>query len=399
MLVSVATALILAAGTQLGPEVRARAEQLAREGRAVEAIELFEQVVEQNPADTEARLWIGRLDLRLGRTEHAEAIFRSVLHDHPADVDAKIGFAGALIRRGAPDEALTILDGAERDAGQNADLFATMGRAYRRVGDDRRALEYFKRAMRIAPDDPDVVSGFEAVAFAYGHSIAFAGFTEHIPGATTSSGALTGSIRVMPRLRVDGFARLERRSGSSDTLLGAGVIWRVGRSTNLAFHALGGPDNTILATSDIYGDLINYAGQYELGVGVRRLTFEGVDVAAVSSTFAWDAGRWRLDSRYTYSRSRFDNTNEATGDHSVLLRETWRGWRRASLNAAYAHGIESFEDLTADRIALLGSTTVAVGARFNLPSLTMITTTWEHQWRSNATALDRFTVGIVQSFP
>jgi hypothetical protein len=155
----------------------------------------------------------------------------------------------------------------------------------------------------------------------------------------------------------------------------------------------------VLPTSDLYGDLIQYAGAYEVGVGARRLSFDGGDLVALSPNFAWDPGRWRHEVRYTYSRTRFDAAADSTGDHSMLLRETWRGWRRASLNAAYAYGIESFEDLTVDRIGSLGAHTIALGARFNTPSLTMMTTTWEHQWRSNSTSLDRFTVGIVQSFP
>src|SRR4029078_5929784 len=57
-----------------------------------------------------------------------------------------------------------------------------------------------------------------------------------------------------------------------------------------------------------------------------------------------------------------------------------------------------FEDLTADRLGSLGASTLATGVRVNLPSTTVLTTTWEHQWRSNATRLDRVTLAIVQSF-
>jgi hypothetical protein len=68
------------------------------------------------------------------------------------------------------------------------------------------------------------------------------------------------------------------------------------------------------------------------------------------------------------------------------------------VNAAYAYGIESFEDLTIDRLAFLGATTVAAGLRIRMPSLTSVSATWEHQWRSNETRIDRFTVSLVQTF-
>ena len=82
----------------------------------------------------------------------------------------------------------------------------------------------------------------------------------------------------------------------------------------------------------------------------------------------------------------------------MLVRETFRGWRRVDMTVTYAYGIESFEDLTADRIGNLGANTIAATLQLRLPSLTSVATTWEHQWRSNDTRLDRLTVSIVQRF-
>jgi hypothetical protein len=182
------------------------------------------------------------------------------------------------------------------------------------------------------------------------------------------------------------------------------------RASNLGFHALGGSGNTLLPTSDVSADFIHYIGAYEWGGGVRRVSFPGTDVMSMSPLFAWDRGRTRLDTRYTYSRLHFTDdyryerrgaaaTHDSTGDHSFMLRGMWRGWRRASLTTGYAYGIESFEDLTIDRIGSLGASTVSMGGRFDLPSLTMITTTYEHQWRSNSTTMDRLTLALVQFFP
>src|SRR3954466_7942872 len=126
-----AAAIMLIAGLQASAADRTRAEDLARAGRSGEAIELFTHIVETNPADVEARLWVARLQLRLGRTAEAEAGFRSVLREHPADIDAVIGLASVLTRTGAWRDALTILREIEPQAGENADLFAALARAYR----------------------------------------------------------------------------------------------------------------------------------------------------------------------------------------------------------------------------------------------------------------------------
>jgi Flp pilus assembly protein TadD len=394
-----AAAIVLVAGLQAPATDRTRAEDLARAGRSIEAIELFTHIVDTNPADLEARLWVARLQLRLGRPAEAEAGFRSVLREHPADVDAIIGLSIVLTRTGGWPEALAILQEIEPAAGQNADLFAAMARAYRRAGDDRRALEYFQRATALAPGDPDVVLGLESVARTYGHWIAFEGFGQTGDGAGVGSGSVTFDVRVAPRLHLAGSARTQQGPGYSDATAGGGVLWRAPRTTTIALHALGGPGNTALATLDVSGEVVHYAGVLEIGASVRHLEFAGSDLTAVSPVFAWDRNRWRVDTRYAYSRSAFVATGESTGDHSVLLRATRQQWRRVALRGVYAYGIESFEDLTADRLAALGTTTLASGVRIDLKSLTRINTGWEHQWRSNHTSFDRFTLSLVQAFP
>jgi hypothetical protein len=123
-------------------------------------------------------------------------------------------------------------------------------------------------------------------------------------------------------------------------------------------------------------------------------------VLALSPLFAWDDGhRWRLAGRYTYSKSAFDVRGESRGDHSASLRGTWQGWRRVALQAAYAYGIESFDNLTSDRVASFKIHSVSAGVRLDLPWLTRFTTTWEHEWRSNDVTVDRLTLAFVQLIP
>ena len=252
--------------------------------------------------------------------------------------------------------------------------------------------------MALAPGDPDLVEGYEATMRAYGSSIVVEGFAEG--GVSDArSVSLTASVRVLPRLEIEGRARVQNRNGSSDTLGGGGGIWRINRSTNLAIRGAGGVGNISLPNGDLMAEVRHYRGAFEIGGNVRHLSFSDVDVTAASPLLAWDTGeRWRLAARYTYSWSSFHTTGESSGDHSVLLRETFRAWRRVDMTVTYAYGIESFEDLTADRIGNLGANTIAATLQFRLPSLTSVATTWERQWRSNDTRLDRLTVLIVQGF-
>ena len=144
---------------------------------------------------------------------------------------------------------------------------------------------------------------------------------------------------------------------------------------------------------------MNYAGVFEVGGSIRQLSFTDVGVIAASPLLAWDTGgRWRLDARYTYSRSSFDATGESSDDHSVLLRETWRGWRRVDVNARLCVRHRKLRGFDGRSARGLGATTIAAGLRIRVPSLTFVTTTWEHQWRSNDTKIDRLTLSVVQAF-
>lgn len=398
-MLQLACALLLIAGLQTPAIDRSRAESLARSGQTAEALDLFERIVERDPADVEARLWVGRLLLRSGRTADAETAFRAVLAEHPADIDGRIGLATTLTRRGQWQNALAILHEVEQVAGENADAFAALARAHRRGGDDRAALRYFERARALSPDDPDLVMGYEAVARTNGHWIAFDGFHQRGAG-DPSSGAFEANLRVMPRLHLQALARLQHGDDYSDSIAGAGLFWRALPATTVSIQGRGGPDNIALAQRDLAAEVIHYAGAVEIGGNVHGLRFATADVVAASVLGAWTPDdRWRFDGRYTYSQSSFDHTGDSSGDHSVMIRHTWQCRRRVALLGTYAYGIEAFEDLTADRLGALGTSTLAAGLRIDVPSLTRINFAWEHQWRSNGTTIDRVVFGVVQVIP
>ena len=134
--------------------------------------------------------------------------------------------------------------------------------------------------------------------------------------------------------------------------------------------------------ADASGEVRHYAGIVEIGANVRALRFAGVDVARChrcwrSTPAAAGGSTAATPTRGHASRAR----QKPSGDHSALARVTLRGWRRLWLNGGYAYGIESFEDLTRDRIGRLDAHTATGGLRVNLRSLTLVSAAWEHQWR------------------
>jgi thioredoxin-like negative regulator of GroEL len=401
MLFPIAAALIVTLAAQPAAADRTRAVELARSGRTSEALTIFERIADASPDDMEARLWIARLHARLGRTAVAEREFRDVLQTHPSDVDARIGLSAVLLRRDAWREALATLQEVEPAAGDNADFFAVLARAYLRAGDDRQALDYLRRAKAIAPGDEEIAQAYIDAAEVYVNSILFEGFGEHTGvSGNAGSGTLAAGLRAAPRVRLVLSARVQQRGGSTDTEAGGGVEWRFARSDNLDVRALGGHGNVSLPNGDFLADLVHFTGPFEIGGGVRYLSYEDANVLAAWPVLAWDrGGRWRTDTRYTYSHLTSRHTGQTSGDSSVLVRQIWRATWRVRLTAAYAYGIESFEDLASDRLGAFGATTAAFGARIRMSGLSQLFVTWEHQWRSNDTALDRLTLAVTRAFP
>ena len=400
MLCCLAATLVLSLDAPSAAADRVRAEQLARAHRPFEAIALFERIVERDPEDSDARVWIARLDLWIGRTTKAEAEFHAVLLEHPDNMDALVGYGAALIRNGKWKQALALLREAEPRAGdRNSDFLGVLARAYRRSGDDRLALEYYLRAKTIAPRDFDNVTGFEDTTRAYGNTVGVQGSGQQVAGVDTQNGYVAASIRLTPRLRLLGLGRVERSATFSDRLGRAGLEWRVDRATTVAVHVAAGPGNVQLAIEDAGAAVIHYAGVFEVGGGIRTARYATTEYAALSQTFAWDPGaRWRFDARFIRSRTRLLDASASSGANSVLVRETWRGWRRVWLNAGVGHGTLSLEDLTAEEIGAAPAKTVVGGLRISLPAPAMLNATWEHTFRPG-TPLDRFTVSISRSFP
>ena len=154
-----------------------------------------------------------------------------------------------------------------------------------------------------------------------------------------------------------------------------------------------------LPNGDFLTDLVHFTEPFEIGGGVRYLSCADTNVLAAFPVMAWDrGGRWRTMPATRFAFVVSPDRGQTTGA-SVLVREIWRATWRVGLPAAYAYGIESFEDLTAGRLGALGSHTLAAGLRVRTATFTQVFATWEHQWRSNDTRMDRFTLAVVRSFP
>jgi YaiO family outer membrane protein len=192
---------------------------------------------------------------------------------------------------------------------------------------------------------------------------------------------------------------MQRKFDIDDARGGAGVEWRWTPATTLVAQALVGPGNRVLPKGDVLGGVNYTTGPVSLTGSVRYFDFEGAQVTTLSPAITfWPTERLTLGLRYAlsvtdtpmFTTTSMGNTAQVNGSYQVFPR-VW-------VNLGYARGVEDFEHFSIDRIGAFGANTGSGGIRVDLPWLTSLVGTYEHQQRQDDAAMKRFTLGFAQRF-
>jgi len=98
---------------------------------------------------------LGTVYFRLGRIDEAIRIFKEEgISKNLFDKDLLNNMAIALMDRGRDDEALYYAKKALGGGTKGSEIYNTIGEIYLKKGDNKKAFEYFKEAIRINPDVP-----------------------------------------------------------------------------------------------------------------------------------------------------------------------------------------------------------------------------------------------------
>jgi YaiO family outer membrane protein len=387
------------AGTALA-QTAAEAAQLADEGRDAEALAAFRHLAARNPNDLEARLWIARLHERMGNLDQAESVYQSVLLEDPTRLEAALGVAMALLARNETEDAIELLESIERRDAENATALALLGRGHRQAGRTARAIDYFERAVAIAPTD-EHRRRLEDARLSYGHRIETRGFGEQFSGSTpdTRGGDLALNYRLSERLRVIGRGQAQRKFSISEQRGGGGVEWRWRPATTLRAQLLLGPGNRVMPEGDFLGEVDYAYGPAVWTASLRYFDFTGARATFLSPAVSVPVSdRMSLALRYALSWSETSSRVGVDVDHTAQVRGAYRLFRRLSLQVGYAAGVEDFENFSIDRIADFRANTVGGGVRLDFATLTTVTAGYDRQWRRGNIEMGRANVAIQQRF-
>jgi len=149
------------------------AQSLLASGRTAEARSYLRGLSERQPGSGPVELELARLAARSGDTDRAASRYRAAIQGYWEEEDPeerrlqlRLELAEMLVERGSAADALSELVAAAARLPDDGAIRARVGDLFRRAGDDRRALEEYRVALRASPGFPPALLGAGRAAFA-----------------------------------------------------------------------------------------------------------------------------------------------------------------------------------------------------------------------------------------
>jgi tetratricopeptide (TPR) repeat protein len=123
-----------------------------------EALRLYREALarcpDDDPRQPAVRLQVGQLELQFDQTAAAEEQFRHVLKRAPDDPRARVALGIAAVGRNDPVAALEHLLPCQDLPDVRKQACTQLSAAYRRLGDEKKAADYARRAAALPEDEP-----------------------------------------------------------------------------------------------------------------------------------------------------------------------------------------------------------------------------------------------------
>jgi putative PEP-CTERM system TPR-repeat lipoprotein len=129
---------------------------LQHQGKMPAAMDAVQQVLKTHPDYMPAVFLAGSIQYNQKIYEQAARNLGRYLEQLPGDVQARKLLAATYLQLNQPEKTLALLKPVENNGEKDAQLLALLGEAYNATGEYSRASEYFRTAVTLQPDDPDL---------------------------------------------------------------------------------------------------------------------------------------------------------------------------------------------------------------------------------------------------
>lgn len=119
------------------------------------ARDISQQLLRLSPGDPRILQLAGAVELQMNSLLQAEILLTRATEAAPEFAPARTLLIATFLRSGQPAKALAALNAATGKDGLDPGMFALAGQVYLQSGDATRAEEYFAKALKLDPDNPE----------------------------------------------------------------------------------------------------------------------------------------------------------------------------------------------------------------------------------------------------
>lgn len=347
----------------------ARGVAQVRSGEYLPAADTLRGVLEKDPGNREAHVWLARALGFSGDFDGSEREYRALLSALPGDVEARLGLADVLAWQKKYREAELLLVDLSAGRPDDPEVWARRGKVAFWAGRPEEAKRHFEKALSLDPGNEEARRGTELIAAKAARVVrreveaggAYLRIRRANPGSQWHAAVREKSVAGWEFL---GRADYLHRFGEDEGRGTAGITrkWEGGRS--LRFEGGLSPDAEVFSRASLEAELAWPLGRGLVGYGGGKFaTYAGADTWNVVAALEWYFRRGNaLFARYIHTRTEFDPGGTSDdGAWTVKLTHFHTDDDRAWVY--YSRGTEGYTTGTADQIGNLSSDSWGIGGR------------------------------------
>jgi YaiO family outer membrane protein len=372
---------------------------LVRSGDYRAAAAFLQGILETDPGNREARIWLARALSFSGDFKGGEKEYREVLSAFPDDVEARLGLADVLAWQKRYREAVLVLSDIARERPDDPEVWVRQGNVAFWAGNPEEAKKHFDKTLFLDPGNKEARRGLDLIAAKAAREYrreaevgaAHLRIRRASPGNQVHAAIRDRSIAGWEFLgRVDYLHRFGEDEGRGT----AGIMRLWEGSGSLRVEGGISPDAKVFSRESVEVELAWPLSHRLVGyVGGKYANYSVVDAWIAVAALEWYIpGSNALYSRYIFTRSEFDSGG-SNNDGTVTVKLTHFVTDDDRIWIYLSRGTESYTTGTIDQIGNISSDTLELGGRiFPFPRWGIEgKVAWQDRERDN----DYFTVSVL----
>jgi YaiO family outer membrane protein len=342
---------------------------LVRSGEYSAAAVLLRGILETNPRDREARIWLARALSFAGDFTGGEREYREVLSAFPGDVEARLGLADVLAWQKRYRESVLVLSDLGKERPDDPEVWVRQGNVAFWGGNPEEAKKHFEKTLIFDPNNEEARRGLDLINAKAAREYRREG--EAGASYLRISGGSPGSqvhVAIRDRSaagweylgRIDYLHRFKEDEGRGT----AGILrkWEGGGSLRVE----GGisPNAEVFSRESVQAELAWPLGSRLVGyAGGKYANYSVADAWIAVAALEWYfPGSNAMYARYILTRSEFDSGAGST-DGTFTVKITHYVTDDDRIWIYLSRGTESYTTETVDQIGNISSNTLEMGGR------------------------------------